>query len=299
LPSQITHSQSIPQKKSPFYPDSGPGFPPPRKNTAGILFPLDRRPPIRKISEIQKGKRFTQPRKQTSTSKHNMKKIIPLIIALSLAGLGGASAQTNFRTIDSSQMNVGYMIVREATNNAFLFGTNWAFTNLTANYRAPNTLTMGPATSTNGLWYNPPGGGIDSFGNKTMQAWVLAQAAGLTGTLQFDGIVSAISLATNSAGIPYTATAFAREFGGAAPVISNVMALTSAGDFSISLPLSGLPGRSVQWGIILEGRNIWPEDTTQIANAGTITVVPEPSTYALLGLAAASGLLVRRFRRKA
>jgi hypothetical protein len=46
------------------------------------------------------------------------------------------------------------------------------------------------------------------------------------------------------------------------------------------------------------GPNIWPGNNAELANAGSVTVIPEPSTYALLGLAAVGGLLARRFRRK-
>ncbi len=230
-----------------------------------------------------------------------MKKIIPLIIALSLAGLGSASANgTIFKTINSSEMTSGWMLVLEQSNNTTVSSSPWALTNLTANFTAPDSLTFSPATTTNGLWYNPEGGGIGSIGNKTMSAWIYGQSTGLSGTLEFEGIVNALSLATNSAGRPYTITAFIRELGGGGPTTPSYLPLSGTGEFAMSLPLSGETNRTVQWGLIMQGPNIWPEDTQQLANAGSVTIqaIPEPSTYALIGLAAVGGFIARRFRRR-
>jgi hypothetical protein len=124
----------------------------------------------------------------------------------------------------------------------------------------------------------------------------------LSGTLQFEGIVSDFSLATNSAGLPYTLQAVIRDWSSDyTSLVETIVPLTSTGNFSVTQPLNPGAGRVVQWGLIMQGPNIWPEDTEQleIAGSATIQAIPEPSTYALLGLAAAGGLLVRRFRRKA
>jgi hypothetical protein len=277
-------------------------LPPSKKNTTGIFFPLDPRPPLRKINEIQKEKRFTQPRKQTSTSKNTMKKLIPLIIALSLAGIGGASANgTIFKTVNETDLNLGYMSVREGTNfNTIVTNAVWPASDLTAVWNTPTNVTYSPATATNPLWYNPPGG-IGSSGNKTMQAYLYGQQTGTFAglTLEFSGFVSDFSLATNIAGDPYTLRAYLRDAGPGGPVSQLLSDITGTGAFSISMPLNGTAGRTIQWGLIMQGPNIFPGDTEQLANAGSVTVVPEPSTYALLGLAVAGGLLVRRFRRKA
>jgi hypothetical protein len=229
-----------------------------------------------------------------------MKKIFQTFIAVTLVSISAASAQTNiFKTINSSEMIYGWMIVSEPSNNATVSSSAWALTNLTADFTAPNSVTLSPATSTNGLWYDPVGGGVGSIGNKTMSSWLYGQSTGLSGNLEFEGIISELTLSTNAAGRPYTVSAFVREFGGGGPLTSSILPLTSTGDFSVSFPLSGASNRTVQWGLIMQGPNIWPGDTEQLANAGSVTVVPEPTTYALLGLAAVGGLIARRLRRKA
>ncbi len=230
-----------------------------------------------------------------------MKKTFQTFIAVTLVSISAASAQTNVRTINSSEMNITYMGVSELDGGSPVSEGAWALTNLTANYSAPDNLTFSPATSTNELWYNPPGGGVGSFGNKNMFALLNAQEIGtLTGTLLFEGNVTNFTLASNAAGVPYSFGAIIKDF---APdyssVIQTILPITSAGAFQISQPLVDAPGRIVQWGLFMQGPNIWPGDTEQLANAGSVTVVPEPTTYALLGLAAVGGLIARRLRRKA
>lgn len=238
-----------------------------------------------------------------------MKKIIPLIIAFSLAGLGGASAQSNvFKTINSSEMNLGVMSVYELPSNgsAFVSSSAWPVNDLNANYLASDTVVFSPNTITNtgSDWYDPGTGGVGSLGQKQMYAFLYAQQTGVLAgqTLQFEGIVSDFSLGTNAAGIPYSFYAYVSDF---APdfssVVETIVPITSTGNFNVTQVLDPGAGRHVQWGLQMFGPNIWPGDTEQLEVAGSVTVeaIPEPSTYALLGLAAAAGLLVRRFRRKA
>jgi hypothetical protein len=233
-----------------------------------------------------------------------MKKVIPLIIALAFASMSGASAQLIVKTVDQSELAFGYMSVNElpSAGGAFFSAGSVPISDITATFNSPTSVTFSPNTTslTGPQWYDPSTGGPGSLGQKIMSGYLFAQETGtLSGTLSFTGDVLAYNLGTNLDDLPYSLTAVVKDF---APDFSSVnqvfLPLTGTGLFELSLPLVAGAGRHVQWGFIMTGPNIWPSDAAQLANAGSVTVIPEPSTYALLGLAAVGGLLARRFRRK-
>jgi hypothetical protein len=231
-----------------------------------------------------------------------MKKTFQTFIAVTLVSISAAAAQTTIvKTVNLTDLNLGFVSVREATNfNTVITNTSWPAADLTAIWSTPESVTYSPATATNPLWYNPPGG-IGSSGNKTMLAYLFGQQTGTFAgqTLEFSGVVTDYSLATNVAGTPYTLRAYLRDGGPGGDTLRLLSDITGTGEFSLSMPLNGSPGRTIQWGLIMQGPNIFPGDTEQLANAGSVTIVPEPTTYALLGLAAVGGLIARRLRRKA
>ena len=234
-----------------------------------------------------------------------MKKLL-LIIAVAATGLTGASAQI-FKTINSVEMTGAYMNVSDlaSAGGAFQFGSNWAIADLRASFPTATSVTMLPNTIGDpaDYWYTPSGG-VGALGNKMMEANLYGQVDGSYAgqTITFAGSVSSFSLSTNSAGIPYTLTAFIKDF---APdfssSFSSTQVITSTGDFSLNLTASSGTNRHVQWGLQLVGPDIWATDTAQLGVAGSATIdaVPEPSTYALLALGAAGfgAHLVRRRRR--
>lgn len=227
-----------------------------------------------------------------------------LTTALVLASIGGASAQI-FKTINSTEMVLGYMNVFELPSNggAFVFGSGWGISDLNSTYLDSTTVVMSPNTigDPNSFWYTPSGG-PGALGNKIMEGNLYGQETGTYAgqTVTFEGSVTAFNLSTNAGGLPYTLTAFVRDF---APDFSSfnttTLVISTTGDFSISLPTVNDAGRHVQWGLQIMGPNIWPSDSAQLAAAGSATVgaIPEPSTYALLGLGAA-GLGAHLIRRR-
>jgi hypothetical protein len=233
-----------------------------------------------------------------------MKKTFQTFIAVTLVSISAASAQTNlFKTINETDLPSGWMVVREATNvSTIVSNASSPLADLTATFDTSTNVTFGPATATNALWYNPPGG-IGSSGNKLMQAYLYGQETGTFAgdTLQFSGLVTDYTLSTNVAGVPYSLTAYIRDTGPGGAVSQISLLIDSTGEFNLSLPLNGTPGRTVQWGLLMQGRNILPNDIDQLETAGSVSIqaIPEPSTYALIGLAALGGLVARGLRRKA
>lgn len=235
-----------------------------------------------------------------------MKKTL-LTLAVAAIGISGASAQTNYVTIDGSQVNQGYMNVFELPSNggAYVFGSGWGIADLNAAYGSATSVTMSPNTigDPNPFWYTPAGG-VGSTGNKMMEGNLYAQVDGSFAgqTVQFDLTVSAYSLATNSAGIPYVLTAFIRDFAADfSSVNQTTVTLNAVGNYQLSLAAINDSARHVQWGLQIYGPDIWAADSAQLAAAGSATVdaIPEPSTYAMLALGAA-GLgahIIRRRRR--
>ena len=226
-------------------------------------------------------------------------------MAVAITGISGATAQV-FKTINSAEMVSGYMNVFELPSNggAYVFGSGWGIGDLKADFPNATTVVFSPNTIGDpaSFWYTPSGQ-IGALGNKIMEANLYAQDDTLAGqTIQFDGTVSSFSLATNSAGIPYNFTAFIRDF---APDYSSVNQvvynLNSTGNFQLTLATINDSARHVQWGLQMSGPDIWAEDASQLAAAGSATVeaIPEPSTYALLAVSAAGigAHFIRRRRR--
>jgi hypothetical protein len=234
-----------------------------------------------------------------------MKKAL-LVLAVAIAGISGASAQI-FKTINSTEMTNGYMNVfaLPGDGGAFQFGSSWGIADLNSTYLSSSNVVMSPNTigDPNSYWYTPSGG-IGALGNKIMEGNLYAQVTGTYAgqTVYFEGTTLTYNLSTNSAGLPYKLTAFIRDF---APDFSSfntaTTVISNTGDFIISLAAINDPGRHVQWGLQIEGPNIWATDSAQLAVAGSaeIQAVPEPSTYALLILGAAGlgARLVRNRRR--
>ena len=226
-----------------------------------------------------------------------MKKILALSIALTVAGLSGASAQVSYKTIDETEMNLSWVFVSGGT------GFNPSIPNLVADFTSLNSVTMSPTDrATNGAWYNPVGGGEGSVGTKTLRSYLYGRSFDLNqefSSIEFSGNVTDFNLGTNIAGTPYTLRAIVRDFTSSADLVQTILPITTQGQFTLQHSLVGGTNRQVQWGLQLVGPNIWPTDEAQFATAGSVTVVPEPSTYALLGLAAVVGLVVLRSRRQA
>jgi PEP-CTERM motif len=217
-----------------------------------------------------------------------------LIRNVTLCALLGAALSAKAVTVgvDPTASWIGYMNVFNLPVNGggYQSGSVWGTADLCATFSG-SILTLTPNTigDTNSYWYTPFGG-PGATGNKTMDANMYVEKLGtLSGqTVTFTGNVMANTLVN-----PYTSVAFIKDF---APDYSSFNTITAPlvnGVFSINLATVNDPLRHVQYGFETIGPDVW---VTDVAAKGLvqITAVPEPATFALIGLGSAAMLIRRR-----
>jgi hypothetical protein len=213
-----------------------------------------------------------------------MLKKISLTALLSITGLFTAHADGW----------IGYMSVFE--NNAgaqggFVFGSTWGVpdikttivTDVPGTYIGdqlrlqPNFQAYNPGDP---FWSDGQGGG-----NKFMEANTYVEFGGISQPFAtFAGTVNSYTL--DSA---YTALAFIKVLNPAAGWSLDVFEtfdLSAGGSFALASDLTAHQGKVLQLGFLVQGLNANPINEAALGSA-LVTVIPEPSTYALLG-----GLLV-------
>jgi len=194
----------------------------------------------------------------------------------------------------------GFMNVFETPQHggAYVFGAGWGTADLSATWSG-GVLTLSPNTinDPNSFWYTPSGG-PGAIGNKAMDANMYVETTGVfTGqTMHFEGTVTANTLFghVNQIGNGWTSVAFIKDFASDYSSSTSVTIPLNAGYFNISLALSADPGHHIQYGFETIGPDVW---STDVAPYGSIQVVPEPSSIALLTLGTLGGLCAWRRRK--
>lgn len=214
-----------------------------------------------------------------------------LLGSTALAGIPAVDVSID----DSSAPWLGFMNVFElpANGGGFVFGSGWGVPDLTASFDdGAGTLTMGPNTvgDPDPFWY-VGGGGPGAMGNKYMEANLYQEVTGSYSgtTVTFSG-----NILSDTFTDAHQASVFIRDFSADySSSVDVIVAVDAAGNFSISLDTIADAGRHVQWGIRVEGENVW---VTDVDPFGTVVfgTVPTPGAFALLGL---GGLMASRRRR--
>ena len=202
------------------------------------------------------------------------------------------------------------------SQGGFIFGSGWGVSDLKTTVLTSNNGTMigdqlrlqpnfntyaESLTGTNGdrlFWTNSTDGGATAGpnGNKWMVARTYVETASISLTnYTLEGIVNSNDLNTTL----YSAQAFIDVLdpnAGYATVLSQSTPLPSTGSFSVNADLTAYQGKILQVGFMMSGLNANPANEASFGGV-TVSVVPEPSTYALLMLGAA-GLAYRSVRRR-
>jgi hypothetical protein len=177
----------------------------------------------------------------------------------------------------------------------YVFSSGWGTADLRASFAGPVlTLSANTIGDPSSFWYTPSGG-PGAIGNKIVDASMYVEIGSLPGqTVTFTGEVLANTLSlgpVDAAGRGWTSVAFIKDF---APDYSSFVSTTVAltpGAFSINLNTINDPLRHVQYGFETIGPDVWAGDPLTF---NSITIVPEPTSLALAGLAAGLFLIRRR-----
>lgn len=222
-----------------------------------------------------------------------MQRFLTALLAGTLVATSAQAGTTVNVGIDPSGPQwLAYMNVFDL-GGGFQFGSPWGIGDLVANFDdGAQTLTMSPNTigDPDPYWYIG-GGGPGAQGNKIMQANLYQEVndGSLAGTtVNFSGTVL-----SNSFTGAHQARVFIRDF--AADFSSSVdvfVDVDAAGAFDISLATIDDAARHVQWGLQVEGVNVWVTDVDPFGNV-VFATIPAPASMALLGL---GGLVARRRR---
>jgi hypothetical protein len=216
---------------------------------------------------------------------------------------------------------VGYMNVFNNSAGAqggYVFGSGWGVSDLKTTISNSNAgtiigdqLVLEPNynTYTNALtgndadrafWTNSTDGGVTAgpAGNKWMNANTFEETPSIAvPSYTLSGNVTANTLNTGL----YTARAFIKVLdpgAGFATLLNDSVTLPASGPFVVTANLAPYQGLLLQVGFSMDGLNANPADAASFGSVG-VSIVPEPSAYALLAIGSCGAVALRRRVRRA
>ena len=216
---------------------------------------------------------------------------------------------------------VGYMNVFDnasGSQGGYQFGSGWGVSDLKTTIVNSNAgtiigdqLVLQPnfnayvdslpkTDAARAYWTNSSDGGVTPgpLGNKWMNANTYVETASLSqASYTLAGSVTSNSLNTSL----YTAKAFIKVLdpnNGYATVLNDEVTLPASGPFVVTSNLTPYQGLLLQVGFSMNGLNANPADAVSYGSVG-VSIVPEPSTYALLAFGGCAAAALRRRIRRA
>ncbi|MBN2511640.1 MAG: PEP-CTERM sorting domain-containing protein [Sedimentisphaerales bacterium] len=209
-----------------------------------------------------------------------MKKLWVVFAVLCLMGVAQADMVIN--GADPGAAWNGWMNVFEtpANGGGYLWGSSWGAADLRAGFDGAGVLSLAPNTNcynpADAYWVNP-----DGSGNKDMEANFYQEWSGLAGQM----VTFNYTVGTNTLPAGYIAQAFIKVLNpdDSWATINIAVAELTPGSGTVSLAVNSIANPVTQVGFMLRGLVV---DPASEAAATSVTIVPEPTTIALLGLGA-------------
>jgi hypothetical protein len=207
---------------------------------------------------------------------------------------------------------IGYMNWFEnasGSQGGYLSGSGWGVSDLKTTISSSNAgtiigdqLVLQPNFNT---YADNPGdpywrdnGGAGPAGNKWMNANTFEETPSIAvPNYTLSGNVTANTLNTGL----YTARAFIKVLdpnNGYATVLNDSVTLPASGPFVVTSNLSLYQGLLLQVGFSMDGLHANPADAASFGSV-SVSIVPEPSTYALLAIGSCGAVALRRRVRRA